>query len=236
MGASWAYFLVCELRIVLLGKNVLENNRVGNFILGRAAFDTESPPVSVDHHSERVRGQVEGRPLSVINTPDLFKLRKYQLCRAVKECVSLSAPGPHVILLVLQTDSFTEEDRENVKVILNSFSDQAINYTILITTDKQVTAINNSAFQLLRECRMRQYKFELIGFRLCFELLEKIDSIVRENVGGYLICDVSEATEYISKMGTVGERSFGQHMEFHGLQPLGIALQSHKVNASSVHV
>ncbi|XP_049331832.1 GTPase IMAP family member 4-like [Astyanax mexicanus] len=42
---------VCEeLRIILLGKNSSEISRVGNFILGRKAFNTEAPPPSVEQN------------------------------------------------------------------------------------------------------------------------------------------------------------------------------------------
>ena len=51
------------MRLVLLGKNILENGRVGNLILGREVFRTEDPEVSGEYVSERVKGQVEGRPI-----------------------------------------------------------------------------------------------------------------------------------------------------------------------------
>ncbi len=49
---------VSDLRIVLLGKSVSENSQVGNFILGRAAFDSESPSDDVVPYSDRVRGNM----------------------------------------------------------------------------------------------------------------------------------------------------------------------------------
>ena len=125
------------MRLVLLGKNILENGRVGNHILGIDVFRTEDLEVSGEYVSERVKGQVEGRPITVIKTPDLFhpQRTRHELSVAVKDCVAQSAPGPHVFLLVLQPDSFSEEDRHKVKAILNLFSDEAMNYTIVVTTE-----------------------------------------------------------------------------------------------------
>ncbi|XP_030649192.1 nuclear GTPase SLIP-GC-like [Chanos chanos] len=126
------YLQLNILRIVLLEKNVLENNRV--------AFETESPPVSVDHHTERARGQVEGRPITTINTPDLFhpQLSHHQLSVAVEECVYLSDPGPHAFILELQPDNFTEESRKNSCYLSSVFTYDCVtkhrdNYIIKFT-------------------------------------------------------------------------------------------------------
>ncbi|KAM9434611.1 uncharacterized protein Hap1MRO34_002372 [Clarias gariepinus] len=60
-----------EVRIVLLGEDVLQTNRVGNFILGRSAFQIEVLS-SVKLHCERASGQVEGKNITIINTPHLY--------------------------------------------------------------------------------------------------------------------------------------------------------------------
>ncbi|KAK1784816.1 hypothetical protein P4O66_003483 [Electrophorus voltai] len=90
---DWA---VSELRIVLLGKNVSETCRVGNFILGRDIFETEAPPPSVEQNSKRARGLVDGRYITVIDSPHLLhtELSQVILTLLVKVCASLSAPGP----------------------------------------------------------------------------------------------------------------------------------------------
>ena len=109
----------------MLGKNELDNVQMGNLILGRHAFQTEALEVCEEYVSETVRGQVEGRPITIINTPDLFHPQRtqHELLVAVKECVYLSAPGPHVILLVLQPDNFSEEDRDKVNTFCEAWSE-----------------------------------------------------------------------------------------------------------------
>ncbi|RXN12371.1 GTPase IMAP family member 7-like isoform X1 [Labeo rohita] len=57
------------MRIVLLGSSVSENSLVGNFILGRAAFDSEAPPDVV----ERVAGRLKDRHVIIINSPQLLQ-------------------------------------------------------------------------------------------------------------------------------------------------------------------
>ena len=185
----------------MLGKNELDNGRVGNLILGRDAFQTEALEVSEEHVSERVRGQVEGRPITVINTPDLFHPQRtqHELSVAVKECVSLSAPGPHVILLVLQPDNFSEEDRHKVKAILNLFSDEAMNYTIVITTTVRSARHISTAYAvekedplglIIQECKMRHQEFDKIcRLSQVLKLFEKIDKMMEENGGRHLTCE-----------------------------------------------
>ncbi|XP_026106939.1 GTPase IMAP family member 5-like [Carassius auratus] len=122
------------LRIVLLGKSVSENSLVGNLILGRAAFDSESPPDVV----ERVGGRLKDRHLIIINSPQLLQrnVSDQQITHTVRECVFLSDPGPHVFILALQYKDFTKKDLRRVKQVLKEFNDHAIKRTIVLTTDK----------------------------------------------------------------------------------------------------
>ena len=184
----------------MLGKNELDNGRVGNLILGRDAFQTEALEVSEEYVSERVTGQVEGRPITVINTPDLFHPQhtQHELSVAVKECVAQSAPEPRVFLLVLQHDSFSEEDRHKVKAILNLFSDEAMNYTIVLTTVRNAQHVSTSDAGekedplglIIQECKMRHQIFDEINrFSQVLKLFEKIDKMMEENGTRHLTCE-----------------------------------------------
>ncbi|XP_046901742.1 nuclear GTPase SLIP-GC-like [Hypomesus transpacificus] len=188
------------MRLVLLGKNELDNGRVGNLILGRDAFQTEALEVCEEHVSERVRGQVEGKAITVINTPDLFHPQRsqHEISVAVKECVALSAPGPHVFLLVLQPDSFSEEDRQKVKAILNLFSDEAMNFTIVLTTVRSAQHVSTTYTGekedplglIIQECKMRHHMFDKIyRFSQVLKLFEKMDKMMEENGRKHLTCE-----------------------------------------------
>ncbi|XP_062843947.1 GTPase IMAP family member 8-like [Trichomycterus rosablanca] len=128
---------VCELRIVLLGKHLSDTSTVGNFILGRDAFQTEVPPHSVDLHSERARGDVEGRYITIINSPHLFKqnFSHHQLNLHIKECKHLADPGPHVIILVVQPDDFTEADRNRMNSIFSAVSDEVYRHSMVLSME-----------------------------------------------------------------------------------------------------
>ncbi|XP_070975743.1 uncharacterized protein [Oncorhynchus clarkii lewisi] len=176
-----------ELRIVLLGKNVSEKSVVGNFILERGAFD----PNYVHNHCERARGQVEGRHIAVINTPDLLdpNMSHDKLSEELRWCVTMSDPGPHVFLLVLQPEEFTQEEGDRIRKILDTLSDRSFDYSMVLTTheDKRGHMDEDHPLnQMVRACRGRQHLSDRT------QLIADVDKIVKENGGDYLTCDVFE--------------------------------------------
>ncbi|KAI4881972.1 hypothetical protein NFI96_031889, partial [Prochilodus magdalenae] len=189
---SSLHFLVSELRIVLLGMNSSEISRVGNFILGREAFDTKAPPPSVEQHSERAIGMVERRHITVINTPHLLDphLTAAQLNKRVMESMSLCAPGPHIIVLILQPDHFTETDRHRLNHILHSLSEDVHKYTLIITTHMLQSGSRADPFKetvpqkITREYRQGHSEFNSECSRSA--LVKMMEKMVVENGGSHL--------------------------------------------------
>ncbi|KAL6460918.1 hypothetical protein MHYP_G00308840 [Metynnis hypsauchen] len=187
---------VSELKIVLLGKNSSEISRLGNSILNRDAFDTEAPPPSIKQHSERARGNVEGRYITLINTPHLFdpELSVYQITVRIKECMSLCSPGPHGVVLVLQPDDFTETDSSRMDHILSSLSEEAHKYTLVLTTQNTETGASAGPVQenIIQRIITKYSNRHLEWSKCCrASFVEVIERIVEEN-GGSLICEEFE--------------------------------------------
>ncbi|XP_073700395.1 GTPase IMAP family member 8-like isoform X2 [Garra rufa] len=185
-----------DLRIVLIGKNGSENRRVGNTILGAEVFHSEDASYS-QMHSVGIRGDVEERHISVINTHLLYlHFPQHQIIRAVTECVSLSAPGPHVFVLVLQYNDFNENDRQRVKYVLNLFSYQAMKHTIVLTTDEQtwrskLTSMiwSNAVYKLIRKCGGGHLQFDT---ELRSELIRKTEELLNKDHKEFLMCNMYE--------------------------------------------
>lgn len=171
------------LRIVLLGKNVSDNRHVGKFLLGKEAFDTESSPGQVQKEKRNHK--------TVINCPYLLQphLSGHHITEAVKECMSLSDPGPHIIILVLKHDECSREDQERVERILNSFSVRVYEHTLVLTTHDSVekTDVNNNIQQIIKKCLNKHYRLE----RNCSpaNLKEYLEKIAQTNSGRYLMCE-----------------------------------------------
>ncbi|XP_016421703.1 inner centromere protein A-like [Sinocyclocheilus rhinocerous] len=191
---------VSDLRIVLIGKNGSENSRVGNIILGTEAFQNEAASYS-QQHSQRISGEVEERHITVIDTL-LFQpnLSHYQTTQRVRECVSLSAPGPHVIILVLQYNDFNENDIQRVKTVLNLFSEQAMKHTIVLTTDEETRrfmslaykSTNSAIHDLIKECGGAHLQFDTINPGWRSELFRKTEEILKKEHEEFLICNMYE--------------------------------------------
>ncbi|XP_048039531.1 GTPase IMAP family member 8-like isoform X2 [Megalobrama amblycephala] len=186
-----------DLRIVLLGKSVAENSRVGNILLGRAAFDREAPPDVV----ERVGRRLKDRHVMVINSPQLLQtnISDDQITQAVRECVSLSDPGPHAFILVLQHNDFTEEDMTRVKYVLKQFSEEAIKWTVVITTDKKMRGakgahvnVNELIQQLTSECRGGHLHLDQRKPEWQSEIFQTVHLILMGNHQDYLTCGIYE--------------------------------------------
>lgn len=188
-----------DLRIVLLGNSVSETSSVGNFILGREAFDTEAPSSDEQQYCEKVRG----KKVTVINTPHLLNLdlSLRHITKGVRDCVSLSAPGPHVIVLVLNHDC-SREEAACVDTVLNFFSDRVFEHTIVLTTQEpervELTEVNDVIKEIIEKCFNRHYRWGKNSTSA--DLISTLEEIVQSNCLNPLICNkylhyTAEATE-----------------------------------------
>ncbi|XP_040897589.1 GTPase IMAP family member 8-like isoform X2 [Toxotes jaculatrix] len=181
-----------ELRVVLLGNSWSERSSVGNFILGQTEFDTEGQP-----DLQTARGQWKDKEIVLINSPDLLlpdvsedRLRQY-----VEDCVRVSDPGPHVFLLVLQPEDFTEDHRLRLCRVLQLFSDRSFDHSlVLISTPREESPGSMEQYRqhpplkhMITACRYRCLWLKHLEHP---ELLTRLGQIVQENNTEHLSCDV----------------------------------------------
>ncbi|XP_073323234.1 GTPase IMAP family member 8-like [Pagrus major] len=135
------------------------------------------------------------KEIVLINTPDLLhpNMSEIKLTEHVEICVRLSDPGPHVFLLVLQPEDFTEEHKLKLCRVLNLFSDRLFDHSlVLISTHREKSPglmerymSNRPLRDMIRKCRSRS--LWLIDHQ---QLLTLIDTMVKENNGGHVSCEV----------------------------------------------
>ncbi|XP_035284895.1 stress response protein NST1-like isoform X2 [Anguilla anguilla] len=185
-----------ELRVVLLGKSEELKSKVGNIILGAEVL-------SVKDQCERARGLVNRRPVALINTPDLLdpKLPEGKLLNQIERCITLSAPGPHAFLLVLENGNLTSEGEKRFERILHSFSPEAFMYSmVLATQESKRTVFDLSYTHILQMCSGRCYTFhntDETNYTQVTELMEKIEQMVKQNGGGFLSCEMFKEPESV---------------------------------------
>ncbi|XP_071340124.1 GTPase IMAP family member 8-like isoform X2 [Trachinotus anak] len=180
-----------ELRVVLLGNSWSERSSVGNFILRENVFNTEEEPDCC----QRVRRQLNEKEIVLINTPDLlhYNISEHKLTEHVENCVSLSDPGPHVFLLVLQPEDFTEEQRLRLCRVLKIFNDQSFDHSLVLIPTPRKTILGSvdiyvrraPLHYMIRRCGFKSLRLKYLEIS---ELLKNLNQIVEKNNGKYVSC------------------------------------------------
>ncbi|XP_042343490.1 uncharacterized protein LOC121943944 [Plectropomus leopardus] len=191
---EWQPPHMSELRVVLLGNSWSQRVSVGNFILGEPAFNPDGEP----NCCWRVRGQLRGEKIVVVNTPDLLhpNISENTLTEHVDTCVRYSDPGPHVFLLVLQPEDFTEEQKVKLCRVLERFSDWSFDHSLVLMSAPTKDSGSQRKYKehpplkdMIRKCRYRYLKQKNLERS---KLLTRLGQTAKENKGEHVSCDVFE--------------------------------------------
>ncbi|XP_066563419.1 GTPase IMAP family member 8 [Amia ocellicauda] len=197
-------------RLVLIGRTGCGKSASGNTLLGIEQFESKVRTAAVTLSCQLGRGEVAGRSIAVLDTPAILdsEISNQVAQKEIRRCISLSAPGPHVFLIVIQLGHFTREEKKTVKLIKQTFGEKAGRYSLVLFTHgddlkretiEQYVAEGDPALQqLIRDCGCRYHIFnnnDRENRTQVTELLDKIDRMVSENRGGCYTSEMYQEAE-----------------------------------------
>lgn len=195
---------IADLRVVLLGSRHVGKSSTLNTILGEKVHESGKRTASTVMHE----GHMGQTPVKVVDTPGWWRSfnvkntterMKQEIMRSVFFC----RPGPHVFLLVIDTEaSFTELQRDAVESHLRLLGEDLWRHVIVMfargdwlreeTIEEHIEAEGAALTDLVNKCGNRYHVLDNRSMgdgTQVTELLQKMKELVAVNRQDFFRCD-----------------------------------------------
>lgn len=121
---------------MVIGKTGTGKSSLANTLFGETAFTISHSPNSETSECQEKTKPVNGKTIMWIDTPGFFDTGRSDedIKREVVRCITLCAPGPHVFVIVLKVEKYTEQEKAVIQKLHQYFSEEALKYTVIVFT------------------------------------------------------------------------------------------------------
>ncbi|XP_076081800.1 uncharacterized protein LOC143052621 isoform X2 [Mytilus galloprovincialis] len=162
-----------KIRMVIIGRTGSGKSSTGNTIMQTEYFKSDVSSSSITKScKEGILERKERnnkKAIHLVDTPGLFdtELSNEKVKLEILKCFAILAPGPHVIIYVLRTARYTEEEMKSVDHFLHVFGGNPYKYTTIVftgsdalklqnmTSEEYLKKMPNSFHSLLEKCGKR---------------------------------------------------------------------------------